>query len=102
MSFSFLNFSDAPEVETEQTFIHTTKTEETEVICFVHASPKAKVVWFKNGEVFQEKQGIFAHQDNRHSIILNGINEPIYGVYKCKATNKFGSDEATTEVSGNE
>ena len=102
MPFCFLNFSDAPEVETQQTFIHTTKTEETEVICTVHASPKAEVVWFKDGEVFEGKQGIFAHRGNRHSIILTGINEPIYGVYKCKATNKFGSDEATTEVSGNE
>jgi len=95
-----LDVQHAPEVETQQTFIHTAENDETEVICTVHASPKAEVVWFKDGKVFEGKQGIFAHRGNRHSIILTGINEPIYGVYKCKATNKFGSDEATTEVSG--
>ena len=99
--FLLFNFSDPPEVETEQTFIHTTENDETEVICTVHASPKAEVVWFKDGEIIGEKQALFKHLGNRHSIILTGINEPIYGVYKCKATNKFGSDEATTEVSGN-
>ena len=95
------DFSDPPEVETEQTFIHAAETDETKVICKVHASPKAEVVWYKDGEVFTEEKALFEHRGNRHSIILTGNNEPIYGVYKCKATNKFGSDEATTEVSGN-
>ena len=97
----FYFFSDPPVVETQQTFIHTSEEDETEVICTVHASPKAKVVWFKNDEIFTEKQGLFKHRGNRHSIILTGIEESIFGVYKCKATNEFGSDEATTEVSGN-
>jgi len=95
-----LDVQHPPVVETQQTFIHTSEEDETEVICTVHASPKAKVVWFKNDEIFTEKQGLFKHRGNRHSIILTGIEESIFGVYKCKATNEFGSDEATTEVSG--
>jgi len=95
-----LDVQHAPEVKTEQTFIHTAERDETEVICHVHASPKADVIWFKDGKVFQGEQGLFSNRGNRHSIILTGINEPVHGVYKCKATNKFGSDEATTEVSG--
>jgi len=95
-----LDVQHPPEVETEQTFIHAAETDETKVICKVHASPKAEVVWYKDGEVFTEENALFDRRGNRHSIILTGNNEPIYGVYKCKATNKFGSDEATTEVSG--
>lgn len=87
-------------VQTEQTFIHTNEDDETEVICMVHASPKAEVVWFKNGEPVSKDQGIFSHHGSRHSIILPAFKESIFGVYKCKATNKFGSDEKTTEVSG--
>ena len=43
--------SDAPEIEQEETFIHTGEGDETEVICIVHASPKADIVWYKDGEV---------------------------------------------------
>ena len=44
---SFLSVSDAPEIEQEETFIHTGEGDETEVICVVHSSPKADVSWFK-------------------------------------------------------
>ena len=94
-------FSDAPVVEQEQTFIHTREYDETEVICTVHASPKAEVVWFRDGIPMTKEQGIFSHRGNRHSLLLPGIRESTFGIYKCKATNKFGSDERTTEVSGN-
>ena len=40
-------FTDQPEIEQEETFIHTQEGDETEVICVVHASPKAEVKWFK-------------------------------------------------------
>ena len=40
-------FIDQPEIEQEETFIHTQEGDETEVICVVHASPKAEVKWFK-------------------------------------------------------
>ena len=40
-------FSDQPEIEQEETFIHTQEGDETEVICVVHASPKAEIKWFK-------------------------------------------------------
>ena len=95
--------SDPPEVKQEQTFIHTNKNDETEVTCIVHASPRAEVIWLKNGVQLQRDQGqaIFKDRGNRHSLLLLGIKESSFGTYKCKATNKFGSDERTTEVSGN-
>ena len=95
-------FADAPQIEQEQTFIHTNEYDETEVICIVHASPKAEVTWFKNGAEMSDNQGIVTSRGNRHTLILPGIKTSTFGQYKCKATNKFGSDEKTTEVSGNE
>ena len=50
LSNPFLLFvADAPEIEQEETFIHTGEGDETEVICVVHSSPKADVSWFKVG-----------------------------------------------------
>ena len=46
-SKTLLCISDAPEIEQEETFIHTGEGDETEVICVVHSSPKADVSWFK-------------------------------------------------------
>jgi len=97
-----LDVQHPPEVKQEQTFIHTDKNDETEVTCIVHASPRAEVIWLKNGVQLQRDQGqaIFKDRGNRHSLLLLGIKESSFGTYKCKATNKFGSDERTTEVSG--
>ena len=43
----FFLIVDQPEIEQEETFIHTQEGDETEVICVVHASPKAEIKWFK-------------------------------------------------------
>jgi len=95
-----LDVQHAPQVEQEQTFIHTNEYDETEVICIVHASPRAEVTWFKNGSPMSDDEGILNHRGNRYALILPGIKSSTFGQYKCKATNKFGSDEKTTEVSG--
>lgn len=95
-----LRVPDAPLVEQEQTFIHTRENDETEVVCIVHSSPKAKVEWFKNGQLLKSGEGIVSHRNNRHTLLLPGITQSTFGTYSCRATNKFGSDERTTQVSG--
>ena len=92
--------TDAPIIEQEQTFIHTREDDETEVVCNIHASPKADVTWYKNGFLMTEKEGIFTVRGNRHTLLLTGIRESTFGTYTCRAKNIFGSDERTTEVSG--
>ncbi len=51
-----LVFPDAPIVEQEQTYIHTREHDETEVVCVVHASPRAAVRWYKNGRIMDSDQ----------------------------------------------
>ena len=53
ITIPFLSVSDAPEIEQEETFIHTGEGDETEVICVVHSSPKADVSWFKVGALIK-------------------------------------------------
>ena len=55
-SKSSVSVSDAPEIEQEETFIHTGEGDETEVICVVHSSPKADVSWFKVGNLYSDYQ----------------------------------------------
>lgn len=95
-----LDVQHAPMVEQEQTFIHARENDETEVVCTVHASPRAKVVWYKNGQEMKRENSIYMNIGNRHSIILPGITQSTYGLYTCRATNEFGSTEKTTQVSG--
>ena len=99
ISFVFL-FPDAPTVEAEQTFIHTRENDETEVVCVVHSSPKAEVTWYKNGKPLLSSEGIVSDRGNRHTLLLPGIRQSTFGEYRCRAENKFGFDERTTEVSG--
>lgn len=87
-------------MEQEQTYIHTRENDETEVICTVHASPRAEVQWLKNGLPVNKNDSIVTNRGNRHTLLLPGIKESTFGSYTCKGTNKFGSDEKTTVVSG--
>jgi len=100
-----LDVHHKPTIEMQQTFIHTKETDETEIVCVVHASPRAKVEWFKNGQKMGDddnKWGITSKIGNHHSLTLPPklLDESKFGVYTCKATNKYGTDEKMVEVSG--
>ncbi|CAB4060843.1 unnamed protein product [Lepeophtheirus salmonis] len=95
-----LNVHHKPSIETDQTYIHTRSNDETEVVCLVHASPKASVKWLKNGTPLKEGEGIVSDRGNRHTLLLPGITHSTFGVYTCQAENEFGFDEEKTTVSG--
>ena len=53
MLFNFsivFGYIDKPSIDLQQTFIHTKETDETEIVCVVHASPRATVEWLKDGQ----------------------------------------------------
>merc|ERR1712223_2342970 len=61
--------------------------------------------WVKNGQKMGDddnKWGITSKIGNHHSLTLPPklLDESKFGVYTCKATNKYGTDEKMVEVSG--
>ena len=94
--------ADKPEIEQEETFIHTGEGDQTEVICIVHSSPKATVTWFKDGEELTQESHDFLinTHGNRHTLTIPGVDSTKFGKYACRAENGLGEDQKTTEVSG--
>ena len=105
MNFSnticFFEISDKPELEQEETFIHTGEGDQTEVICIVHSSPKAEVTWYKDGGPIDSSSGFIMNQrGNRHTLTIPSVDSSKFGRYSCRAQNAYGEDQKTTEVSG--
>jgi hypothetical protein len=94
-----LDVQHKPTVEQEQTFIHTGVGDQTEVVCIVHASPRATVTWLKDGQVVDTAANVINQRGNKHSLTLVDIDANMFGTYTCKATNRLGSAEKTTEIS---
>merc|ERR1719483_1994743 len=96
-----LDVKHKPEIQVEETFIHTRDGEEVEITCIVHASPVAAVEWYKNGQILSENDKIITKRGNRHTLLLQRIGEvDTHGKYQCRALNMYGEDMALTEVSG--
>jgi len=95
-----LDVQHQPEIEQEETFIHTQEGDETEVICVVHASPKAEIKWFKDGTPLDVGSHILNDIGNRHTLTLPVAGEDAFGQYTCQAENQYGKSSKTTEVSG--
>ena len=58
----------------QQTFIHTKETDETEIVCIVHASPRAKVEWFKNGQKMGDDDNKWVRKTNSGKLkVLEGL-----------------------------
>jgi len=95
-----LDVQHSPEIEQEETFIHTGAGDNTEVTCIVHSSPRAEVTWYKDGNEMDNAVSVINQHGNRHTLTLSNIDESHFGRYTCKAVNEFGEDEKTTEVSG--
>ena len=96
-----LDVQHKPEIEQEETFIHTKDGDEVEITCTVHASPPAAVEWYRNGQLLDNNKTIIQKRGNRHSLMLQQVGKlDTFGKYQCRATNSLGEDMALTEVSG--
>jgi len=96
-----LDVQHKPEIEQEETFIHSRDGDEVEITCTIHASPLATVEWYKNGQLLDPKNNVITKRGNRHSLLLQKIGETnTHGKYQCRAINQFGEAMALTEVSG--
>jgi len=74
---------------------------EEKLSCTVHSSPKAVVTWTKNDKIIDSntKGLVIASQGPHHSVTLV-VDESSIGLYACRATNDYGEDSKTIQVSG--
>jgi hypothetical protein len=97
-----LDVQHKPEIEQEETFIHTRDGDEVEITCTVHASPAAEVEWYRNGVLLHADRTVIQKLGNRHSLLLQNVGQQDrHGKYQCRARNALGEAMALTEVSGN-
>jgi len=89
-----------PEIDQNKLFIQNKEENEVEITCTVHASPVAKVTWFKDGKLLEPKNNVISRRGNRHTLLLPGIIEgDKNGSYECRAKNSLGEASASTDVS---
>lgn len=89
-----------PEIEQNKLFIQKKDENEVEIVCTVHASPAAKVEWFKDGDFLPPKKNVITRRGNKHILLLPGIMKgDKIGLYECRAKNALGEAAASTEVS---
>ena len=65
-----MDVQHAPEIEQEETFIHSRDGDEVEITCTIHASPKAEVEWYKNGQLLDDSKWVITSRGNRHTLLL--------------------------------
>ncbi len=81
-------------------FIHARGGDDVELVCVVHAHPRAEVRWLKDGVDVTERAEEAVH--NRHALRLRGLKEAEMGNYSCEAMNKWGDASGVIEISGKE
>lgn len=109
---------DPPEIITEESYVQTQDGVQLELVCIVHASPKADVRWFKDG-LYLESNSSFIHNDTtdddsledehrltirhngrKHVLIIRGIEDEDRGHYTCHAMNSIGEGKGNIQVMG--
>jgi len=97
-----LTVHHAPTVEPLPEVIHTGLGLEEELTCAVHSSPRAQVIWTRDGvEIDSATENTELIQEtNRHILKLKLDNRDMFGEYRCQANNELGSAHSDVLVTG--
>ena len=70
--------------------------------CVVHSSPRAVVVWTRDGVVLdnQMENILISQEANRHLLSLDLETRDMFGTYQCEASNELGSARSSVSVTG--
>ncbi|KAB7505745.1 Neurotrimin [Armadillidium nasatum] len=91
----------APVVKPVENIVHSGVKEEKTLWCVVKSSPSPKVDWYKGGTPVNPMRllkGI--NTENRYSLHFDQVQMEDFGLYSCNASNYFGNDSATIELTG--
>jgi len=91
-----------PHLSVEHPSVETGPGETKHLLCIVHASPKAKVTWMRNGELVDTSSPQFEVNSDRHrhSLTVLSISSDKLGSYQCVAENTLGKEEKTIHLKG--
>lgn len=98
-----LDVQHAPIVEQDQLFVHDRDGDELDITCTVHASPQAKVEWFRDSILLSDTERVIriVRMGNKHSLLLPSLGDEEQdrgGTYSCRATNSLGQAMAEVNV----
>ena len=68
-----LDVQHKPEIEQSETFIHSRDGDEVEITCIIHASPPARVEWYRNGQLLNSSDVVISERGNRQTLMLHSI-----------------------------
>ena len=73
-----------------------------ELQCIVHSSPRAMVVWTRDGLVLDNdmENVVMRQESNKHLLSLSMESKEMFGTYKCEASNELGSAHSSVLVTG--
>jgi len=97
-----LTVHHAPAVEHLPQEIHTGLGAEETLTCVVHSSPRAEVIWTRDGVALDSgSQGVDIRQEgNRHILSVSLDTREMFGEYRCQASNELGSAHTSAVVTG--
>jgi len=75
---------------------------EEELECVVHSSPRAVVLWSRDGQVLDNNMDnlVIRQESNRHILSLSMQSQEMFGTYKCQASNELGSAHSSVKLTG--
>ncbi|TRY78849.1 hypothetical protein TCAL_07740 [Tigriopus californicus] len=116
-----VNVLHPPEIITEESYVQTQDGVQLELVCIVHASPKADVRWFKDGLYLESNSTFNRHDDDttegtleepeedrlsirhsgrKHILIIRRIEDRDRGHYTCHAISSIGESKGNIQVMG--
>lgn len=92
----------APHIAVEHILVHTDYRDSQELVCTVHAHPRAEVTWLKDGQPIDSTLPEMAvtSEKHRHSLTLVAVTTDKLGQYQCKAENTIGQAIKTVTLAG--
>lgn len=90
-----------PEVVAEEQTVFTGVGHQAVLVCEVHASPHAEVVWYRGTLVLEPDNRMYREDvGTRRSLVIHHVREEEFSVYRCQASNNMGSSSASIQISG--
>jgi len=91
-----------PHITVENKDVDTDFRDTKELVCTVHAHPRAKVTWLKDGQPIDSSMEDMSvtREKHRHSLTLVAVTTDKLGQYQCKAENDIGQAMKTVTLKG--